>query len=290
MNHAGWKVMQEAEHKPGSYRATDELFTADRKQIYGVLLHPHGDRYSAEFNGTRRSGWGVGQNQDFQETAPYLALRAELPLLQAIDAGIHKAAADQTLRRAMRHGVSPEQMVFWMQELTEITLLDYIFSQQDRIGNIDYLSYWYWVEDGKVRRQPASGSKVPEALAAHHPIRLRRTQLNDNDAGGRVPSANFTKKTRMLEKIRHYSADTYRRLMRLQQDFEEQGELYRYVRGTFGLSDAQFRQVISNTGKAAAILRDTCRAGKLRFDLAPEEFLASGKVTERQLDCDRPGA
>jgi hypothetical protein len=65
MNHAGWKKMQEAEHDPRRYPATDELFTPDRKQIFGVLLHPHGDRYSAELNGTRQSGWGEGQNRDF---------------------------------------------------------------------------------------------------------------------------------------------------------------------------------------------------------------------------------
>ena len=290
MNHAGWQAMAAAQERPDAYAATAELFTPDRQQIFGVLLHPHGDRYSAEFNGTRRSGWGEGQNRDFQDTAPFQALRAELPLLEAIDHGIHQASADPALRQAMRHGVSPEQMVFWMKELTEITLLDYIFSQQDRIGNIDYLNYWYWVDGGEVQREPASGGQVPEKLAAKHPIKLRRTQLNDNDAGGRVPYANFTKKTGMLERIRHYGADTYRRLLQLDQDFADEGELFHYVRASFGLSDAQFQQIVDNTRKAAAILRGTCRAGKLRFDLDPEVFLATGQVTEVQLDCDRPGS
>ena len=288
MNHAGWKIMDASEKNPAAYSAPDELFTPDRKQVYGVLLHPQGDRYSAEVNGTRQSGWGEGQNRDFQETAPFRALRAEKPLKDAIDEGIHQAAANKTLRQAMRHGVSPEQMVFWMKELTEITLLDYIFSQQDRIGNIDYLSYWYWVDNGETRRQPASSTEVPEELAQYRPISLRRTRLNDNDAGGRVPYANFTKKTGMLEKIRHYSPETYRRLMRLDEDFANQGELFAYVRGTFGLSDAQFRQVVDNTRKAADILRDTCRAGKLRFDLDPEAFLATGEANEQQVDCDAP--
>jgi len=48
-------------------------------------------------------------------------------------------------RRAMRNGTAPEQMAFWMNKLTEITLLDYSSSQQDRTGEIDYLSYWYWL-------------------------------------------------------------------------------------------------------------------------------------------------
>ncbi len=286
MNHAGWRILQKAEKNPTAYSPTDELFTRDRKQIYGVLLHPHGDRYGPEFNGTRQSGWGEGQNRDFQDTAPFRALRSAKPLQEAIDAGIHEAAANTTLRQAMRHGIPPEQMVFWMKELTEITLLDYIFSQQDRIGNIDYLSYWYWVDNGEIKRMPASSTQVPEEIAEHAPIRLRRTQLNDNDAGGRVPYANFTKQTRMLEKIRHYSADTYRRLMWLANDFATQGELYRYVQDTFGLSERQIKQIVTNTGLAAGILRASCKAGKLRFDLDPAGYLVTGKVEEQKLNCD----
>jgi len=288
MNHAGWEVLQKAEKNPAAYRATNELFTPDRKQVYGVLLQPHGDRYGPEINGTRRSGWGDGQNRDFQETAAFRALRSGQPLAEAIDAGINEAAADTTLRQAMRNGVAPEQMVFWMKELTEITLLDYIFSQQDRVGNIDYLTYWYWVDDDTVKHMPASGTHLPVELAAHHAIRIQRTQLNDNDAGGRVPYANYTKKTGMLEKIRHYSADTYRRLLRLAADFESGGKLHDYVRDSFGLSRAQFEQVVNNTRLAAGILRDSCRADKLRFDLDPAALLLTGKVEQQQIDCDRP--
>ncbi len=288
MNHAGWKIMREAEQRPAAYSPTDELFTADRKQIYGVLLHPHGDRYSAEFNGTRESGWGEGQNRDFQETAPYRALRSPKPLLEAIDEGIHAAAENRTLRKAMRQGISPEQMVFWMKELTEITLLDYIFSQQDRIGNIDYLGFWYWVEDGAVRQTPASSTRVPDELADRHPVYLKRTQLNDNDAGGRVQYANFAKKTGMLEKIRHYNPETYRRLLRLDRDFAAKGALHDHVRKTFGLSDAQFRQLVENTRLAAGIIQGACRAGRLRFDLDPRGFLLTGNVAEQPVDCDNP--
>ena len=37
-------------------------------------------------------------------------------------------------------------MMFWMTELSEICLLDYIFSQQDRPGNIDYRWVWYYLD------------------------------------------------------------------------------------------------------------------------------------------------
>ena len=57
MNHAAWTTLAEAESRPESYAATDELFTPDRQAVYGVLLHPRGRQYGEEFNGSRRSGW-----------------------------------------------------------------------------------------------------------------------------------------------------------------------------------------------------------------------------------------
>jgi hypothetical protein len=288
MNHAAWQELDAVEKDPEGYPEPDELFTADRSRIYGVLLHVKGKRYGAGMNGTRKSGWGVGQNRDFQETAPYLALRTGKPLQEAIAEGLTRAGRDPALKKAMRGGVSEEQMAHWMQDLTEITLLDYIFSQQDRVGKIDRVAYWHWTERGELKRAEARSETPPEEIAEHEPRLIQRTWLNDNDAGGKRKYANFAKKTGMLEKIRHYNPNTYRRLMALVADFEAQGELYAYLRDTFGLTDAQLRQAIANTRKAADILRGTCRAGKLRFDLAPDEFFVTGKAAEHDIDCENP--
>ena len=281
MNHSAWGIVDRAETNPSSYHPTDELFTADRKAIYGILIHPRGARYSAEVNGTRKSGWGAGQNRDFQQTAPYLALRSDKPLEQAIQHGLAEAKR--------HHGkgakADPRQMAWWMQELTEITLLDYIFSQQDRIGNIDYRLYWYWVENGALQHRLAHGPKVPADIAGKQPLRLKRTWLNDNDAGGRLPYANFTKKTGMLEKQRHYHPETYRKLMAMERDFAAQGELYVWLRDSFGLSARQLHQAVSNTQQAAGILRGLCETGKLKFDLDPKAFQLNGSATPVQIDC-----
>ena len=252
------------------------------------MLHVAGKRYGPEFNGTRKSGWGDGQNRDFQNTAPYLALRSDNPLEEAIADGLSGASRDPVLKKAMGHGVSPEQMAFWMQDLTEITLLDFIFSQQDRIGNIDYVDYWHWSENGEVKRTEATGNSPPAEVASLDPVRIKRTWLNDNDAGGKRRYANFTKKTGMLEKIRHYNPETWRRLMALDRDFTDQGPLYAYVRDTFGLTDVQFEQIVTNTRKAADILRKTCQAGGMRFDLDPRVFLLTGKANEQSVDCEKP--
>ena len=290
MLHAGWQILAASEKNPSLYHPEDELFTADRKAVHGILLNSLGHRYNAEVNGSRASGWGKGQNFDFQKTAPYLALRSEKPLLDAIAYGLHTARRDNKLNRDMGRDISREQMVYWMTELTEITLLDFIFNQQDRIGNIDYIPYWYWQDKGKLHRTKAQGrkKKLPSELVDKQPLLLLRTQLNDNDAGGRLSYINFTKKTKMLEKQRHYRAATYKKLLRLNHDFTEQGELYHYLNTTFGLAKKQVANIVQNTADATRILQQSCREGKLRFDLDPDAFMHTGKVKQEQVNCDRP--
>jgi hypothetical protein len=288
MLHAGWQILAASEKNPSFYHPEDELFTADRKAVHGILLNSPGHRYNTEVNGTRASGWGKGQNFDFQKTAPYLALRSEKTLRNAVDHGLKTARNNRKINHDMGSDISREQMVYWMTELTEITLLDFIFNQQDRIGNIDYLSYWYWRDNGRLHRVPAHDKKIPAELADKNPRLLRRTQLNDNDAGARLSYINFTKKTKMLEKQRHYRAATYKKLLKLNQDFTARGELYQYLHNTFGLSEKQVANIVTNTAEATAILQHTCRTGNLRFDLDPDRFMRTGKVTEEQLNCDRP--
>jgi len=281
MNHAAWTTLAEAESRPESYAATDELFTPDRQAVYGVLLHPRGRQYGEEFNGSRRSGWGDGQSRDFQETPAFTALRSVAPLERAIDEGLRAGHAAGAVPAAARR----EQMAFWMRDLIDITLLDFIFGQQDRIGNIDYMAYWYWIEGSEVRRMPARGANAPDEIARRAPKLIKRTELGDNDAGVRTSYLNYTKRTGMLEKLRHYNASTYRRLMALERDFAQQGPLWTYTRATFGLGDAEFRQVAANVREAAAILRSSCSAGRLRFDLEPEALLVEGAARERTVDC-----
>ena len=270
----GWDHLYRAEKSPTTYKPTNELFTPDRSCVYGVLLRGKGARYGAEVNGIR-SRWGVRQNEDFQRTAPYLALQSSRPLLAAIKSGKSKAFRSSTLRKATGD-VSELQMIYWMREITEIVLLDYIFSQQDRIGNIDYRWYWYWVQDGKVKKKSHKGSfnrsKIssqtpPAEIAPFKPALIQRTCINDNDAGGRVPYTNFAKKTGMLQKLRHFSKKTYKKLVTLDKDLQSKGPIYQYIQDNFVLDARQQRQITKNTRLALDILKDTHEQGKLQFDL-----------------------
>lgn len=281
MIHNAWRDMVTDDESPGTYQPARDVFTPDRSDVFGVLLNQEGRRYSEVINGTRESGWGEGQSRDFQRTPPFVALATAGPLSAAIAAGREAAAGHPKFERYVKPDTPDLQFVFWMQELTEITLLDYIFSQQDRIGNIDYVEYWYWVENGEIREARAAGRERPAPDA----LRLKRTHLNDNDAGGRVPYANYTKRTGMLEKIRHYPPENYRRLQALANDFRGEGPLYRYTAEQFGLTERQFSQLVGNTLQAADILAASCREGRLRFDLDPQGLLL-GRAPPAAPACD----
>lgn len=301
MNKKAWEVLRAAEKNPASYKPTRELFTPDLKQIYGVLLDDGGgERYGAEINGIR-SKWGDAQNNDFQNTPAYTALRSAKPFGAAVQDGINAgkdgAGIQKDLGSLYLGGV---QMGLWMRELTEITLLDYIFSQQDRIGNIDYDWYWVYSENGSVKakkekrdeyknlpRNKMKAIAAPEEIAQFQPVLVQKSIIGDNDAGGRVQYVNYTKRTKMLEKIRHYDAGVYKRLINLNADFAAKGPMFAYLRDSFFLDAAQMNQIVKNTAEATKILQGNCQAGLLRFDLDFNN-LATGQITEAKVDCNNP--
>lgn len=288
MNRAAWHVLVEADQKPETYTPADDLFTDDRSALYGVMLKSKGNRYNSEFNGTRTSGWGEGQNYDFQATAPFLALRSEKPLTEAVAEGLAEALKDHQIRRDMGETTDPRQMVWWMTDLTHIVLLDFILSQQDRIGNIDHVAHWVWVENGEVKSRTAVSHGDETEPLPEGAVRIKRTHLNDNDAGARVEYANFAKSTGMLDDMHHYPVRLYRQLMALEADLKAEGPLHSYLKTSFGLSERQFAQLVKNTLLAAATLRSQCQAGAIQFDLDPETFMLTGSATPETIDCSAP--
>jgi len=284
---AGWRALDAIESGRETGAAASAALTDEARQVFGVLLDNKGDRYGAEFNGTRESGWGAGQNHDFQQTAPFIALRDPQAIGQAARDAIHEARKNPRMARELAADTAVEQVVFWMQNVLEITLLDFILGQQDRIGNIDFIWRWYWIEDGKLKSKTAHGKEAPADIAAFKPLRLRQSAINDNDAGVRSGYADFAAKTHMLEGLRHYNADLYQRLGRLAADFERQGPAFRWLTASAGLSTREAETIARRTGEAFALLQADCRDGRLAFDLDPGHYLASaGAKDGGQSSCE----
>jgi hypothetical protein len=272
---AGWRALDAIETGRDVTAAAKAVLTDDGRQAFGVLIDSKGDRYGAEINGTRESGWGAGQNQDFQQTAPFIALRDPRPVREAAAAAVREARKNPRMAKDLPADTPVEQVVFWMQEVAEITLLDYILGQQDRIGNIDYNWRWYWIEDGRLESRWAHEKEPPADIAAFKPLRLRQSAINDNDAGVRPGYVDFAEKTHMLEGLRHYNFGLYQGLGRLAADFAAQGPAYRWLTTSAGLSKREAETIARRTAAAFALLQADCRSGQLRLDLEPAQLLLS---------------
>ena len=283
MLRAGWRFLDAVETGQASGSARAGALTDEGRQVFGVLLSSTGDRYGAEVNGTRESGWGAGQNLDFQQTAPFLALRNEKPVVEAAQASIREARMNPRMAKELRADTPVEQVVFWMQDVLEITLLDFILGQQDRIGNIDYNWFWYWVEDGQLQSRPAQGKDVPADLAGFTPLRLRQSAINDNDAGVRTGYADFAAKTHMLEGLRHYHAGLYQRLGRLAADFAAKGPAFQWLTASAGLSSKEADTIANRVQQAFALLQADCQNGALKLDLEPAQLLMAPGLTESDM-------
>ncbi len=297
---AGWNVVVSAEKNSSGYIPTDEFYYGDPKDglLYGTMLKGPGTRAGAEFNGDI-AGKGYTQQYVFiQKTPAFLALSDPKDFASASTEGLSSSKADPVVAKALGAGVSSQQMMFWMTELSDVMLMDYIFNQQDRPGNIDYQWIWYYVDpSGKLkttridseasRSAMASVETPPEVKNSAKSFLIQKIRINDNDAAGRRYT-NFTRNFGLLEKVHHLNPVTYGQLIRLANDFQVKGPLYNYFQGTFDLPDAYSAVIAQNVIQAALILKNTCKSGSMKFDLSPESYLATGQVQAVSVDCEAP--
>src|ERR1700722_3577375 len=297
---AGWNVVISAEKNPSGYIPTDEFYYGDPKDglLYGTMLKGPGARAGSEFNGDI-AGKGYTQQYVFiQKTPAFLALSDPKDFATASDQGLSSSKADPVVAKALSAGVSSQQMMFWMTELSDVMLMDYIFNQQERPGNMDYVGFGYYVApSGQVktirvdseasRSAMASVETPPEVKNSSKSFLIQKIRINDNDAGGRRYT-NFTKNFGLLEKLHHLNPVTYAQLIRLANDFQVKGPLYKYFQGTFNLPDAYGAAIAQNVIQAAVVLKNTCKSGNMKFDLSPKSYLATGQVQAVSVDCEAP--
>jgi hypothetical protein len=286
--HSAWLELLKAQSETELPENPGTLSPADQGQLSSALLQPTGSRCSVLINGIATPGDAAEAYAALSQTPASQALQSAQPLQEAIAAGLELALQQPQFVEAGAAEVSPRQMVYWMQDLSEILLLDYIFSQQRRIGNIDCLDYWYWKKGRNIRKQLARTRTPPKNMARHKPLRIQDTVVNNNSSAVLLSCRNFTREAGMLQKLAHFNPDTYKRLIRLDKDFSREDKLYRYLQQNFGLGEEQLQQIVSNTREAAEILKGSCKQKKLRFDLDPNTFFVRGNSRAKRINCDNP--
>lgn len=273
--HASRKMLLAAwQHLDAALETADnndgrEFLLQDKQAIWGAALLFTGRRYGPEINGTRESGWGSGQNYDFQHTAPFLALRNGKELPEAVAQGVHEARSDPAMAHALPADIDALQVAWWMLEVLDIVVLDYLLGQQDRIGNIDYQWRWVWLDAGELRSLPATDGPPPAPTAR----RLRTTWLNDNDAGVRSGYANYARSTGMLTGLRHFNPSLYRRIKTLAADMAARGPIFRAIASNYHLRTHEAEAIAKRAAEVDRVITEDCKAGNYRFDLLPTAIL-----------------
>lgn len=246
-----WNQWASAEANPESFG--DILFSKDRKQIYGAMVaNPRGEDRYAEIN--------MGSLNGFFASAPVKRLYNGTALSAIAGTDFGQSAA----------------IVYQMKDISDMLVLDYIMSQQDRFGNIHRRMYYYWMENGKIQNEEAD--KLDEAVKARErtmpqgAVKLARMMLKDNDCGGR-PGNEKRITDRDLQGLRHMSPKTYGRLRWLADQWAVSPAAKEFFRheALLGMPDLFGNAHVDDTGanikKAAAILVASCNAGTLKLDL-----------------------
>lgn len=259
---ASWRRFAEYYRAPRLYPL---VFDGTQSQIYGALS----DNVKNEEKYTEVSGVGDydSRYQRFVRQRPFQLVASSQSVPQIVGSSAFTAVA---------------QTVLQMKDVSDMVVLDTLLNQQDRIGNIHYKFYWYFInpQTGKLERSKSDAKlsngdiKVPEDesknMAGKSAVLLKEMVLKDNDCG--VAKTNMMRQVSALEKIRHMSYQTYRRFI----DFEKTltapaTKDYFMIEMLFSPDD--YKDMVKNAAFIKQVLTAKCQSGELKFDVDIENYI-----------------
>ncbi len=251
----------------------------DRSQnfIYGALS----DNVKGEEQYIEVSGRGTYETryERFLSQPPYRRLLDPRPISQMLNSADFVKVAPTVVQ---------------MKDVSEMILLDFILNQQDRIGNIHYKYYWYYLDPQNpqniLRKKSKAALKkdilvVPDdetaEMAGKQAVLLKQMILRDNDCG--VTKSNMMRKYGALERVRHFSPQTYQKFIEFAKQVQ-QPEGDSYMKNELFFTDMDIKKVKDNVARAKQILVSKCRSGELNFDLDLAIYTPGGRLP--QVACE----
>ncbi len=255
---AGWANFKKLHN--GS-RKLSELYSTDKKQLYGVLVKGGGTETAYDMD-----TMDVIQKKSFYQkvTNPSpLADQWSLP-----SANSNTPVSDFKKR----------QDLLLAKDFSDLVLLDTILEQQDRFsgGNIEkYKVYWTgneYLSDKNYNKQIEEinnynqTAKIKKSIPNLNP--LIRISIQDNDAGLKGAARYIKQNWDRLETIRHFSPVTYQRLQIWADDVAKNKSTWmNYMTQDLLMSSAKAELVIGYILQAAGQLKQRCQNGNILLDL-----------------------
>ncbi len=232
---ASWLSFRNGEANPVASRYKDAIYTQDFLQIYGGLQE--NARGEAKYSEINRRGADPNYASLFVQTAQWK---------RAADGRALSQIAGRSLADAA-------QTVVAMTDISEMLVLDYLMSQQDRFGNIHEIDYYYF---------PKEGGGVDK---------VKKSKVDDHETP--MPAGGVLVK-KMILKDSHMNAKTYANVRWLAANFAPGTEVPKFfvAEALFGQRDIDMLR--ANLTALAGKLHDACTSGKLLLDLDLESHLA----------------
>lgn len=313
MVQTAWDYLYQAENgNPNAIQPVRELFTADFTKIHGALIDPIGnEKYAEHIRGKKQPQWGLQQHIEMKKTPVFRALFSSKNFYSAQDEAVQFGLV-QFKNDFSNIAPTSHQMMSWMQDMSDMTVLDYLMQQQDRPGNIHFQWRIYYSSAGQLKSDRIKvviqgvetgleqKFKLPKdidrvtAIALELPkykkicnlpdpcFVIQKTVLEDNDAGGRVYYNDFFRQAGLLESLRHMNRTTYTQLFKLDQSMSSQDQTYLYLKNEFNLDSSQLKLFQNNLHQAVQILQKSYQAGLLQLDLDFSTYFLTGKVFSTQ--------
>lgn len=251
-----WLSFKSAESAPATTRHKDNLFTADLLQIYGGLQE--NARGEVKYSELNRRGADPTPWSKFVQTAGFGRVTNAKPLANIVGRSLAESA----------------QAVVQMNDITEMLVMDFLMSQQDRFGNIHAIEYLYGTgADGKVVKVKKEKVDEGEAQAPAGAVPVLKMIMKDNDCGGPSKS-NHVKNGNLIDQVRHMNPSLYSHVRWLAANFGQGTDLPKFFAAEALFQQADIDMLRKNLGTLDVKLRDACTSGKLLLDLDLGDHLA----------------
>lgn len=247
---------------PEQSKKAKGLFTEDFSQSYGALQkNPGGEeKYSELFNRESKEEAAAAR----AGTGPAVQLVRATRFKNENPA--YKELANSASLNLKTFNADNAQKVLRMQNVADMILLDTMLSQEDRFGNLHYTIEAFALqkdETGKMNvkklKELEDGQTYPAGT-----VQVKKLMMKDNDCG--VNRSNHLKKAGLLEGIKHFNPETFKKLL----------ELYKLINSTAGqeffmketaMIPADMDAFKANVGHAVKVLVNKCNTKQLTLDL-----------------------
>jgi hypothetical protein len=161
------------------------------------------------------------------------------------------------------------------QDFVHMLILDHLFNQRDRGGNINSRVRYHFLDDKQQLRWKKEPNKDDEADAM---VPLERLLLKDNDDGLRWDKFGLLNASLIIDEVRHLDSLAYTRIQwfaKLMTDAATKDKVKQYFIDAVHVQPKSYEDVRQRLIDFAAKLERKYKTGKLMLDLDLEPVLAT---------------